>query len=255
MKNNEEPTDAIAAYRHCQTNWRSTILIGGEESSGLTTKGHVTDKDGIWANLLIMDMLAYYGTRSEKPLNSIAEIWKDTVSMSGLWESFGGKEDFENPQNHSNVGRVDLDTILEVKENIINIYLDKFKDGQQNKIGDFEVIFAGGVRYDLMELRLRDTKGDDRHFLRIRASGTEPINRVYAESSDSNTARTMLKSVLNEVENLIIQHIKNTNSDWVVAETLVFTDVSPRDTFGGQGKDPVKASGRRRKFRKIFRHS
>jgi phosphoglucomutase len=209
-------------------NWRSTILIGGEESSGLTTKGHVTDKDGIWANLLIMDMLAYYGTRAEKPLNSIAEIWKDTVSMNGLWESFGGKEDFENPQNHSNAGRVDLDTILEVKENIINVYLDKFKDGQQNKIGDFEVIFAGGVRYDLMELRLRDTKGDDRHFLRIRASGTEPINRIYAESSDTKIARTMLKSVLNEVENLIVQHIKNTNSEWVVAETLVFTEVSPK---------------------------
>jgi hypothetical protein len=148
--------------------------------------------------------------------------------MNGLWESFGGKEDFENPQNHSNVGRVDLDTILEVKENIINIYLDKFKDGKQNKIGDIDVIFAGGVRYDLMELRLRDPKGDDRHFLRMRASGTEPINRIYAESSDSKIAATMFKSVLNEVEDLIVQHIKNSNSDWVVAETLVFTDVSPK---------------------------
>jgi phosphoglucomutase len=210
------------------TNWRSTILIGGEESSGLTTKGHVTDKDGIWANLLIMDMLAYYGTRPEKPLNSMAEIWEDTVSISGLWESFGGKEDFENPQNHSNSGRADLDTILEVKENIINTYLDTFKSGEQNKLGDFEVVFAGGVRYDLMELRLRDSKGDDRHFLRIRASGTEPINRIYMESSDPKTAKAMLKLVLDEVENLIVQHIKNTNSDWVVAETLVFTDVSPK---------------------------
>ena len=30
--------------------WRDRILIGGEESSGLTTRGHVTDKDGPWAN-------------------------------------------------------------------------------------------------------------------------------------------------------------------------------------------------------------
>jgi len=209
-------------------NWRSTILIGGEESSGLTTKGHVTDKDGIWANLLVMDMHAYYGTRPEKPLNSIAEIWKDTVSINGLWESFGGKEDFGNPQKYSNSGRTDLDAILEVKENIINFYLDAFKYGKQNKIGNFDVVFAGGVRYDLVELRLQDSKGDARHFLRIRASGTEPINRIYVESSDSKTAKSILKLVLNDLENLIIQHIKATDSDWVVAETLVFTDISSK---------------------------
>lgn len=209
-------------------NWRSTILIGGEESSGLTTKGHVTDKDGIWANLLVMDMLAYYGTRPNTPLNSVAKIWKDTVSMDGLWESFGGKEDFKNPNRYSNTGRTDLDAILEVKENIINSYLDAFSRGRQNKIGDYEVVFAGGVRYDLVELRLRDSKGDMRHFLRIRASGTEPINRIYVESSDPQAAKSILRLVLSELENLIIQHIKAANSDWVVSETLVFTDISPK---------------------------
>ena len=54
-------------------NWRDRILIGGEESSGLTTRGHVTDKDGPWANLLILDMLAYFGTREENPLTTMAE--------------------------------------------------------------------------------------------------------------------------------------------------------------------------------------
>jgi hypothetical protein len=209
-------------------NWRSTILIGGEESSGLTTKGHVTDKDGVWANLLIMDMLAYYGTRPEKPLNSIAKIWEDTVSIAGLWKTFGGKEDLINPANHSNAGRTDLDAILEVKENIINFYLDAFKDGKQNKIGNFDVVFAGGVRYDLVELRLRDSKGDARHFLRIRASGTEPINRIYIESSDSEVAKSILSLILGDLENLIVQHVKAANSDWVVAETLVFTDKTPK---------------------------
>jgi phosphomannomutase len=209
-------------------NWRSTILIGGEESSGLTTKGHVTDKDGVWANLLVMDMLAYYGTRPGKPLKSIAEIWKDTVSMDGLWESFGGKEDFENPDKHSNTGRTDLDAILEVKENIINFYLEAFGPGKQNKIGDLDVVFSGGVRYDLVELRLRDTKNDIRHLLRIRASGTEPISRIYVESSASQTARSIMGLVLGEIENLTVQHIKTADSDWVVAETLVFTDITPK---------------------------
>lgn len=46
-------------------NWRDVLLIGGEESSGLTTRGHVTDKDGVWANLLIMDMIAYYAKKTK----------------------------------------------------------------------------------------------------------------------------------------------------------------------------------------------
>ncbi len=65
-------------------NWRDRVLIGGEESSGLTTRGHLTDKDGPWANLLIMDMLAYFGTREENPLTTISAIWEDTVKMEGL---------------------------------------------------------------------------------------------------------------------------------------------------------------------------
>ncbi len=34
-----------------------------------------------------------------------------------------------------------------------------------------EVVYAGGIPYDLVEMRLRDADGDDRHYLRVRASG------------------------------------------------------------------------------------
>ncbi|MBR9987677.1 MAG: hypothetical protein KFF68_17365, partial [Desulfosarcina sp.] len=86
------------AYRTEATlpdDWRDRILIGGEESSGLTTRGHLPDKDGPWANLLVMDMLAYFGTRDENPLRTIAEIWEDTVRMEGLWNSYGCSPDDE----------------------------------------------------------------------------------------------------------------------------------------------------------------
>ena len=207
--------------------WRNTILIGGEESSGLTTKGHVTDKDGIWANLLIMDMLAYYGSRTKNPLTSIAEIWEETVSFDGAWHSFGGKENKEKPDKHSNSGRTDIDAILEVKEELINYFLDSYGPEKENKIGDLNVIYSGGVRYDLAEIQLRDKTGDNRHFLRIRASGTEPINRVYVESSDMKIASFLMKTVLERLEKISVGHIKNAATEWILVETLAFFDTSP----------------------------
>ncbi|MDD3948977.1 MAG: hypothetical protein PHT43_05895, partial [Anaerolineaceae bacterium] len=99
--------------------WRDRILIGGEESSGLTSRGHVTDKDGPWANILVLDMLAYYGTREQNPLHSLKEIWEELINLPGLWPSYGTSSD---PSSHA--GRSDVDAPLEAKEAFINYYLD-----------------------------------------------------------------------------------------------------------------------------------
>jgi hypothetical protein len=208
-------------------NWRDTILIGGEESSGLTTKGHVTDKDGIWANLLIMDMLAHYGSRKENPLMTIRAIWEDLISKDGLWRSYGGREDPAHLEKHSNAGRTDVDAILEVKEDLINYFLDAFGPGKENKLVGLDVIYAGGTRYDFVEIQLRDARGDDRHYLRVRASGTEPIGRVYIESSDVQVAKALTKAVLERLEAVTSEHLDQASSEWVLAETLAFLDVSP----------------------------
>jgi phosphomannomutase len=197
------------------SDWRYTILIGGEESSGLTTKGHVTDKDGVWANLLILDMLAYFGSRTEKPLKSLVAIWEETTSLSGCWKSYGGRE-----SRGSNAGRSDVDAVLEVKEDLINHYLDCFVEGKTNKLAGMDVIYAGGVRYDLVELRLRGKTQGDRHYLRIRASGTEPINRIYVESSDLDTAQRMMQNVLSKLVDLTVEKAKNAPSEWYLAEML-----------------------------------
>jgi phosphomannomutase len=207
--------------------WRYTILIGGEESSGLTTKGHVTDKDGIWANVLIIDMLAHYGSRKDHPLTSIREIWEDLIKMDGLWESYGGREDPEHPEKHSNAGRTDIDAILEVKEELINYFLDAYGQNKENKLSGMDVIYAGGIRYDFVEIQLRDSQGDDRHYLRVRASGTEPIGRVYVESSDKKIAKALMKAVLDRLEVITIDYLNSASSEWVLAETLAFLDISP----------------------------
>ncbi len=196
--------------------WRDRILIGGEESSGLTTRGHVTDKDGPWANLLVMDMLAYFGTRDKNPLTTIAEIWEDTVSMDGLWESFGCSPDDET----SNTGRTDVDAPLEAKEAFINYYLDLPENETNPKVAGMAVAYLGGIRYDIAEMLLQDEEGDNRYQLRVRASGTEPINRVYVESKDPRQGKVIMAAALGVLEDLTIDEIRKAYSVWRLVDML-----------------------------------
>jgi len=224
----EEQRRTDRRYRNLRTlpdNWRETLLIGGEESSGLTTRGHVTDKDGIWANLLVMDMLAYYGTRAERPLRSLREIWEDTCTLDGCWVSYGGQE-----ARGSNVGRSDVDAILEAKEDLINYYLDSFLSdtAASASLKGLQVIYAGGVHYDIAELQFRDTDGDARHFLRVRSSGTEPLNRIYVESSQPETAQQLMTLALNKLEELISREIREARSEWRLVDVLTVTKLSPQ---------------------------
>ncbi len=198
--------------------WRDRILIGGEESSGLTTRGHVTDKDGVWANLLIMDMIAYYG-------QTVAEIWEDTVELVG-WATYGGRELDDEP---SNTGRADVDAVLEAKESLINDFLDRFK-GKEPGEAQFEgldVIYSGGIRYDFVELQLQDDQGGVQHFLRVRASGTEPINRIYVESTDPVIAQRLMEAALSRLAELSAEEIKQAHSEWRLVEILSSTKASP----------------------------
>lgn len=197
--------------------WMDTILIGGEESSGLTTRGHVPDKDGIWADLLILDMLAYYGLKSPSGETSLSDIWRETTEMEGAWKTNGN--------------RIDLDTTTEAKEGLLNHYLDIFKDwpedGALPTIAGLEVYYLGGTRYDFVEIFLQDEKYGKRHFLRVRSSGTEPITRVYVESADEAIAQRMLDAVLAQLDALNVKIIGEAYSIDRLADVLSNTHPSP----------------------------
>lgn len=204
-------------YKELPEGWRDTLLIGGEESSGLTTRGHVTDKDGVWANLLIMDMVAYYG----KPL---AQIWKDTAAVAG-WTSFGGLELSDTP---ANTGRADVDAVLEAKEELLNDFLDRFEGETPGEVtlADLQVVYVGGIRYDFVGLQLCDAQGDDQHYFRVRASGTEPINRIYVESSNPEIAKRLMEMALRQLEELSAAEIQKAHSEWRLTDILSATQPS-----------------------------
>jgi phosphomannomutase len=216
----EEIRRTDAAYNSLKVlpnDWRDRILIGGEESSGLTTRGHITDKDGPWANLLILDMLAYYGTREEKPLNSLQEIWDELVHLPGLWESFGTSTD---PTSHA--GRADVDAPLEAKEAFISHFLDlpAYTEIFEPEIDLFKVEYLGGIRYELVETQLSDDDGNDRYYLRMRASGTEPINRVYIEAANLEAGQRIMAYVLEKLEFITCEVLSDAHSPWHLVDML-----------------------------------
>lgn len=216
----EEIRRTDAAYNNLKVlpdDWRDRILIGGEESSGLTTRGHITDKDGPWANILILDMLAYYGTRPERPLNSLQEIWDELVHLPGLWESYGTSSD---PTSHA--GRSDVDAPLEAKEAFIDYYLDlpEHASVEGLKIAGLNIDYLGGIRYELVEMQLSDQSGNDHYYLRMRASGTEPINRVYIEAADLRVGQRMMAEVLKKLEELTADTLRKAHSAWHLVDML-----------------------------------
>jgi phosphomannomutase len=224
----EEIRRTDAAYNNLKIlpdDWRDRILIGGEESSGLTTRGHITDKDGPWANLLILDMLAYYGTRGEKPLVTLQEIWNELVSLPGLWESYGTSSD---PTSHA--GRSDVDAPLEAKEAFIDYYLDlpEHPGADGLKVAGLNIDYLGGIRYELVEMQLNDQSGNDHYYLRMRASGTEPINRVYIEAADLQVGQRMMAEVLKKLEDITADTLRKAHSPWHLVDMLCQSRLSDR---------------------------
>ena len=142
------------------------MIIGGEESGGLTIKGHVPEKDGILTCLLIAEMVAYEG----KSLKKILE---------GLYKR---------------VGLFLTDRInLRLTVNKMQALKKRLKENPPSKIGDLKVsklITIDGFKFIL----------EDASWVMIRFSGTEPVVRYYIETN-SNAKLKKLKEVGKEIIN------------------------------------------------------
>ena len=189
----------------------------------MLTRGHVTDKDGPWANLLILDMIAYYGTRQENPLHSLQEIWDEVTHLAGLWPSYGTSADIS-----SHAGRADVDAPLEAKEAFIDYYLDLplHVPAEELEVAGLKIDYLGGIRYELVEMQLSDDSGDGHYYLRMRASGTEPINRVYIEAADLLIGQRMMQEVLGKLEDITEKVLRNAHSTWHLVDMLAQSQLS-----------------------------
>ncbi|MGH9593587.1 MAG: hypothetical protein ACRD5L_10880 [Bryobacteraceae bacterium] len=143
---------------------REAVIVGGEESGGLSVKGHVPEKDGILACLLMAELVATEG----KPLGSIL---KDLAKQTGPFFT----------------DRINIHIEPDKKDALLARL-----GGGLSSIGKFPVekfITTDGFKFLL--------PGEE--WVAFRASGTEPAFRCYIEAKSKanlEALRTACRAVL-----------------------------------------------------------
>ena len=130
---------------------KDDVLIGGEESGGISIKGHIPEGDGVLMGLLLLEIVAHAGV----PLKEL---------IADLQQKYG-------PHHYA---RKDLPLARPVAKKDMVKRLTEGVPGSIGGVNVREVRSNDGVKYLL----------DDDSWLLIRPSGTEPVLRVYAESPD-----------------------------------------------------------------------
>jgi alpha-D-glucose phosphate-specific phosphoglucomutase len=136
------------------------VLMGGEESGGMSIQGHIPEGDGILMGLLLLEVMADAGA----PLHELVEA---------LLEDVG-------PAQYA---RTDLKLSRPVaKAAMVKLLVDQAPEAIAGvRVEDVQT--TDGVKYYL----------DDGSWLLIRPSGTEPVLRVYAEAPDDGRVRALLQ--------------------------------------------------------------
>jgi len=135
---------------------REPVIVGGEESGGLSVKGHVPEKDGILACLLMAELVA-----TEK--KSLGQILKELAKRIGEFYT----------------DRINISFSPEKKDAL----LAKLGGGLQT-IGAFKVekfITTDGFKFLL----------PDNEWVAFRASGTEPLIRCYIEAKSKTNLKKL----------------------------------------------------------------
>lgn len=145
------------------------VIIGGEESGGLSIWGHIPEKDGILANLSILEAVAY----ENKPLYQIVEDLKDEIGSHYI--------------NH----RIDLRLSEETKSSAMKM----FRNNPPQSVGGIKISSINnldGVKFNF----------EDSSWMLIRPSGTEPLFRIYFETDSQDKLDKMIQDIKKIIENI-----------------------------------------------------
>jgi phosphoglucomutase len=125
------------------------IIIGGEESAGMTIHGHLPEKDGILACLLVAEMIA---ARNASLMDQLRDLFRRVGSE--FWPV-----------------RKNLHLPDETQKKLSSRLRENFSEFAGHRVAKTD-------RTDGLKLNF-----DDGSWVLIRPSGTEPVARIYAEAS------------------------------------------------------------------------
>jgi phosphoglucomutase len=135
------------------------IIFGGEESAGLTVEGHVPEKDGILADLLVAEMCGATG-------KTIGELSAELDREIGPFRST----------------RVDMPLSPAARDR-----LAKVRESPPDRVGSRRVTSVN--RIDGIKLLLEDGS-----WILVRESGTEPLARLYVESKSEQDIAALTRA-------------------------------------------------------------
>ncbi|MBK8901671.1 MAG: phosphoglucomutase/phosphomannomutase family protein [Anaerolineaceae bacterium] len=135
------------------------VVMGGEESGGMSIQGHIPEGDGVLLGLLLLEVMA----AAKAPLH---------VLVDDLLAKYG-------PAQYA---RTDMKLTRPVEKKRMVEMLLNLAPAAISGVAVEDVQTVDGVKYYL----------NDGSWLLIRPSGTEPVLRVYAEAPDDNRVKALL---------------------------------------------------------------
>jgi alpha-D-glucose phosphate-specific phosphoglucomutase len=144
----------------CELMLEQNILIGGEESGGIGTSLYLPERDATVSALLLAELMAWHG-------KSLGEL------LATLHQEFG----------EFHYGRVDLDVTPAQKQKAIA----HFTDEKLKMFEEWPVVRREDI--DGIKIYLGDLG-----WVMVRASGTENLLRIYAETNKLVTTQKVLRA-------------------------------------------------------------
>ena len=145
------------------------ILIGGEESGGIGIQKHLPERDGLLNALLLATVMA----EEKKTLGQLVEA---------LQQEYGEHQ----------YGRIDL----HIKDDLKNATIAKAKAGVKEFAGMpvERVATLDGIKFFVKNPEAASKPNAAESWLLLRASGTEPLLRIYSESCSKESVEKLLEA-------------------------------------------------------------
>jgi phosphomannomutase/CTP:molybdopterin cytidylyltransferase MocA len=156
----EECYEVPVGFKHIvQTMQKHDALLGGESSGGLTIRGHILGKDGIFASALVVEMLARTGQR-------ISELRERVYALTGTLH--------------------DLEESIPATPEMRIAIPRRLSEGQHTHIGRYPITRIGDADGTKMFL-------ENENWALLRFSGTEPVLRLTVQADSEEKAAEMMQ--------------------------------------------------------------